>query len=48
MRGLSETAELLNNNKIIIIIIIIIISKTHNVYGAVITAEPLREFTQFI
>jgi len=46
MRGLSETAELLNNNKIIIIIIII--SKTHNVYGAVITAEPLREFTQFI
>ena len=32
----------------VIIIIIIIIIKHDNVYGAVIMAEPLREFTLFI
>jgi len=32
----------------IIIIIITIISSQGNVYGAVIMAEPLREFTRFI
>jgi len=32
----------------VIIIIIIIIITQDNVYGAVIMAEPLREFTRFI
>ena len=41
--GVSDNNNNNNNNNIIIIII-----NYDNVYGAVIMAEPLREFTRFI